>query len=289
MNDKNYLGILQSLIDIRENIPRQQKKLCDYIIENYQSIGVLTVSQLAAKAGVGTTTVMRLLKRLGYDSYNQMKKDLYELTINSNKNTWWHLEKSFKSTTKNNNSNTLQNSLYEIVSILEKTLKDPLLENFYKSVDLILKANTIHILGLRSSVAAAIYFEHLLGGFYPKTKQLSHNSDYVFDRISQFEDGDLLFLITNSPFTNRSLEAAKFCSKQGHPLILVTDHLSCPASTYADVILLTEPSQKQYTIVPTITVLESIVIEVGRKTSETSIQQLNQLAQILKQNHITRS
>lgn len=281
--------VIKNIINIKDKVPKKQSKLCDYILENYQDIGLLTISQLAEKANVGTTTVFRVMKKLGYSSYNDMKEDLYKLTINSARNTWWHMEESFKSETNNKKEETLVKSWQEILNILDDSLKESLLKEFNKCVNLILKANTIHILGLRSSMAQAVYFECLLEGFYPKTNQLSFSSDLVFDRIFQFKDGDVLFVITNSPYTDRSLEAAEFCNRQGHPIILLTDHLSCPVSSYADIILETTPSNKQYSIVPSIAILESIVIEVGRKTAGTSIEKLNRLGEILKQYHITRS
>lgn len=283
------LSILSNIIRIKEDVPKQQRKLCTYILENYQTIGLASITELAEKSGVGTTTVMRVMKRLGYSTYNDMKKELYQLKINSTHNTWWHMEKSFKVDTYNNNEELLFKSWQEVMSILDETLKHSLLKEFHRCVSLMLEANTVHILGLRSSIAQAIYLEYLLEGFYPKTNQLSLNSDVVFDRIFQFKEGDVLFVIANSPYTNRSLEAAEFCYRQGHPIILLTDHLSCPISTYADVILQTTPSNKQYSIVPSIALLESLVIEIGRKTSQTSIDQLSKLAEILKSYHITLS
>lgn len=282
-------SLLKKIVRIKESLPNQQRNLCNYILENYHTIELVSISDLAKKANVGTTTVMRVMKTLGYQSYNEMKKDLYELSIHSINTTWWHMEKSFKADTTNNNEVALIKSWQEIFRILDESINESLLEAFHQCVDLILKAITVHILGLRSSMAQAVYFEYLLEGFYPKTSQLSFNSDVVFDRIFQFKQGDILFVFTNSPYTDRSLEAAAFCNRLGHPIILLTDHLSCPIAAYADVVLLTVPSDKQYSIVPSIAILESIVIEIGRRTAKESIEQLNKLDEILKHYHITRS
>lgn len=276
-------------MELKEDAPKQQKKLCDYILENYRDVGLLTISQLADKAEVGTATVFRVAKKLGYRSYNEMKEDLYKLTIDIARNTWWHMENSFKSDVVITHEQSLIKSWQEILRLLDESMSDSLLSEFHKCINLILEANTVHILGLRSSLAPAIYFENLLESFYPKTNQLSYNSDLIFDRILQFEEGDILFVITNSPYTDRCLEAAEFCNRLGHSIILLTDHLSCPISSYADVILQTVPSDKQYSIVPAIAIIETIVIEIGKRTAITSIKKLKKLADILKEYNITRS
>lgn len=54
-------------------------------MENYQTIGLPSIAELANQATVGTTTVMRVMRALEYPSYNEMKKDLDELSINFDK------------------------------------------------------------------------------------------------------------------------------------------------------------------------------------------------------------
>ncbi len=285
---KNSNGILEKIIDIKESLPKKQRHLCDYIIENYQSIGMMTVAELSQKANVGTSTVMRIMKHLGYESFNDMRRDMHKETINTNLSTWWHMQESFKRDT-NEGLDTLSQSWSETLTVMNKTINSTLIENFHQAIDVISKAKRVNILGLRSSKAPAIYYEMLMEGFNSKTRQLSYDSDLIFDKILQFEEGEILFLITNSPYTARSMEAAKFCYDQGHPIILLTDHLSCPITPFANVLLKTEASKQQYTITPTITLIESIVIEVGRRMSGTSIEHLDKLGELLENKGITRS
>ena len=279
--------ILNQIILVKGSLPKKQKQLCDFIVENYKSIGMYTVAELAKAASVGTTTVMRVMKTLGYDSFNEMRKDFHHVTINSSLPTWWHMQTSFK-TDEREDENTMLQTWPEIIRLLNSTLNPSLIDNFNEAIDLMLKANRINILGLRASKGAAIYFEHLLEEFYPKTKQLSTDSEFIFDRILQFRDGDILFLITHSPYSTQSIAAAKFCYERNYPVILVTDLLSCPIAPYASIIIKIEGSSKQYSITPTIALLETIVIEIGRRTSDTSIKHLEVLGNILKQKNITQ-
>lgn len=282
----NSSNILDRMLSEKRNLPKKQRKLADFIVENYQHIGLLTVAQLAKEAGVGTTTVLRLINSLGYSSFQDFKKEFHDYTIQSSLSTWWHLQKSFSDDHAGPSTQRLDHTLKEIIQLLNQTLNDHLIDNFSKAVHFILNADTLHILGLRTSKVAAIYFENLLAEFYPKTKQLS-DSEFLYDRILQFKKGDVLTLISLSPFTTRSIEAAKFCHERGHRVILVTDHLSCPAAPYSDVILKTQASDKQYSIVPTIALLEALVIEIGQQTKNESIQNLEALGELLRQKNIT--
>src|SRR5699024_465373 len=98
---------------------------------------------------------------------------------------------------------------------------------------------------------------------------------------------DILILIDNAPFTSIAIEVAKFCHEHNYPLILITDHLSSEAATYSTVTIDTVASQKQYSVIPTLFLLESLVIELGRRTSDTSITHLQELSKILEDKNIT--
>lgn len=283
-NDNNILELILSKKDF---LPKKQRILCEYIVENYQTIGVLTITDLAKKAGVGTTTVMRVIKTLGYESFTDFKKEFHHFTINLGVPAWWHLQKSFEDSYPDVEISSIENTWKEINHILNETLNEPIINNIDKAVQLILNCKSINVLGLRTCKVAAIYFENLLSEFYPKTRQLSYETEFIYDRILHFKEGDLLIVIANSPFTTLTLKAAEYCYEKGHPIILITDDYSCPITSCAKVVLHTTASDKQYSIVPTIALLETIVIEVGKRTKKHSVEHLEKLGELLKKKNIT--
>ena len=280
-------NILDTILSKKDFLPNKQKILCEYIIENYKSIGFLSISVLAEKAGVGTTTILRVAKALGYESFQELKKEFQQFTVNSEDSTWWHLQKSFLNDESDSEIPAMAATWNEINYLLNETINHNLIEHMEKAVQLILQMDTINVLGLRTSKVAAIYFENLLGEFYPKTRQLSYDHEFIFDRILQFQKGNLLILIALSPFTTLSLKAAEYCYQQGHPFILITDNYACPVASYAEVVLYTKASDKQYSLVPTMALLETLVIEIGKQTSEHSIDHLQKLGDLLKEKDIT--
>ena len=280
-----HTHFVDKLLNLRESLPKKQKDLCDYLIENYQSVGVLTIAELSKAANVGTTTVMRFIKNLGYESYSDVKKDIHDAAIQSTPSAYWHMQESFKNTHQRNH--TLRKSLKETETILNQTVTPSLLNAFELAIQLLLKSKRVSILGLRSSKGLAIYIGHLLEEFYPDVQQLSYDTDFIFDRILRFTDDNVLLLIDNAPLSKLGIEATEFCYKNNKPVILVTDHLTSPASSYATVNLKTKASSKQYSVLPTILILESLVIELGRRTSETSIPKLQEISDMLRAKNLS--
>jgi DNA-binding MurR/RpiR family transcriptional regulator len=142
------------------------------------------------------------------------------------------------------------------------------------------------LLGLRPYKAVAIYLELLIEEFHSKTRQLSYDSESMFDRIMQFDKDEVIILLGFAPYTQRTIDAARVAFKQGTPIVLITDQLSCPIARYSSVILKVEPGEKYFTIIPIIALVEAIVVELGRRHSKTSIQKIINLVETLKENKI---
>ncbi|WP_299095418.1 MurR/RpiR family transcriptional regulator [uncultured Metabacillus sp.] len=275
------MNVLDHIISVKDTLPNKQKMLCDYILENHQDIGLFTVKELAKNAGVGTTTVLRLVKTLGYDSFFDLKKEFHDIQKEYS-DKWESVQKSFGSNDENEDYKTLSNVWQEGVNLLDKSFNPQLVENFKEAMDLIANADRINLLGLRPYKAVAIYLELLIEEFHSVTRQLSYDSESMFDRILQFEKNEVIILFGFAPYTQRTIDAASVAHKKGIPIVLITDQLSCPIVSFASVTLKVETGENLFTIIPIIALVEAIVIELGKRHSKTSIQKIRNLVETLK-------
>lgn len=281
MNEKN---ILDKLIAIQSSLPNKQEKLCSYILENYQQIGLLTVKELAGQAGVGTTTVMRLINALGYSSFFELKKEIHQIQVNQS-DKWLNVQRSFD-TNENNPFDTISSVGQESIAVIEKSINVQLAHKFEQAMDMIEGASKINLLGLRTYRGIAIYMESLLIEFNANVQQLSHDSEAIIDRILQSEEDEVLIIFSFSNYLQRSNDAASVAREKGVKIILITDELSCPISEYADVILQLKLSSRYFTVVPIVTLIEAIVVELGKRKSDSSVVKIQSLASNLKEKGI---
>lgn len=278
-------NVLDHIISVKDSLPNKQRQLCDYILENHQDIGLFTVKELSIRANVGTTTVLRLVKVLGYESFFDLRKEFHNIQKNYS-DKWENVQKSFGKGDENEDFKTLSNVWEEGVHLLDKSLNPQLVESFKKAMDLIENASRINMLGLRPYKAVAIYLELLIEEFQSNTRQLSYDSESMFERILQFEKSEVIILFGFSPYTQRTIDAATVAFKQGIPIVLITDHLSCPVASYSSVILTLETGDNHFSIIPIIALVEAIVVELGKRQSKTSIQKIRNLVETLKEKNI---
>lgn len=289
MAETNH-SLLKNMINMKDSLPKRQRHLCDYVLKNYQSLGLVTIQELSRESGVGVSTVMRTIHSLGYSNFNDFRKDIYDESLTENTNSQWKLRTSLEDVVEGKEyEHTLVSMYKESVSLLDKSLNEDLLESFDKAIDMLVQAKCINIYGTRPYKPVALYFEQLIGEFYPKVRQLSHDSEIVFDKVLQIEKDEVLLVFAFEPYTERIIRAAKVAHELDIPIILITDHISCPIIKYATTILKIEVSEDKFSIIPTIALAEAMVIEFGKRFSGDSIEKLNKLEKILKENYVTFS
>ncbi|MFD1851267.1 MurR/RpiR family transcriptional regulator [Oceanobacillus bengalensis] len=283
MSNKN---IISRILEKKNGLPKKQRIFCDFVIENFRNIGLDGVSEMAEKAGVGNTTVLRAVKNLGYSNFNDFKKEIHALSIDSRVPKWWNFDQSEEKIGGGRESNIER--IWDEINVLQRiSLDDFLIEGIEETVELIISSETTHVFGLRTSRVAAIYFENLINQFYPKVNQLSYEPYFIMDRLYHMKKGDVVVIIALSPFTQLSYQAAKYCKELGHPIILITDDENNSLKAFASIVLKTIRHDEHYTMVPLISLIETITVMLGKHMKNDSQKKLEKIGQLLVEKNIT--
>lgn len=256
--------VLEEIIRIKEDLPKKQKMLCNYLVMNYGQIGIMTVAELAEKAGVGPTTVMRLVQSMGYDSFISFKRALagYALTHVALPHTNGMQESRTES------SETLRSVLTDGESVLESLYTPANVEQFEKAVQMMLRSRHIYVMGLRSSKAVSLYFDYLVDRFYPKVRQLSQESEYIYDKIvGRITPEDVLLVFATYPSTKKTVQMVELCHDRKIPLILVINTRLNPMAKLADAVIDSNSIHHPSGNVALFAIVEAFALELGRRTA----------------------
>ena len=270
-------NIIDKIVQIKDVLPKKQRTLCNYLVINYVEAGMMTVAELAQKSGVGTTTVMRLIKTLGYENYSDFKHELLNLSLMRTSTSYRGVKQSFKSAAQTSESNLLNHLWMETNHTIENIITPKNAQQIEKAVDLMLSASAVYFLGLRSSRAAAYYLEDTISRFYPKTRQLSHEPDFLYDRILRMPADSALVVFSIWPCTKTTIEAADLAHQNGVPVILITNTLLNPIARYAEVVIDTNSVNSGCGNMAIMFAAEAVIAEMGRKTEPSSTEALETL------------
>ena len=147
------MDVLQKIQKSFASLSKNQKKVADYIGRDGAMASFDSVRQLARKAGVSESSVVRLAQALGYAGYPELRRQLQE---------------EFKK--KMGGAGRLQRAVSELpargfveslfrkdVESIEQTLSEFSYEDFAGAIDLIWRARRIFIIGFRSAFSLAYF------------------------------------------------------------------------------------------------------------------------------------
>ena len=263
--------VLEQIIKIKDAVPKKQRILCNYLALNYEKIGVMTVAELAENAGVGSTTVMRLVQLLGFDSYTTFKKALAQESLLKNTTPYRSLRQEFSRTSETASRDTFHMAIADGIQVLENLCTPSNISQFEAAIQLMLESDQLYILGMRSSKALALYFEYVAERFYPHIRQLSREEEFVYDRIAiNTTPKDVLLVYSVWPCTKKTIRVAELAHNLGIPMILITNTSLNPLVKIADVVIDTNSVNHPSGDTALMLVTEALMSELGRRTAPES-------------------
>lgn len=279
-------NLLQEIINKKDKLPKKQKEFSDYILENYREIGIRTIGSMSEDSGVGTTTILRTIKQFGYDNLNDFKKDIHSIVIDSQTPKWW----DFSSDNKGKDDHTdsrIQKTWDKINQLQQYTMTKDLEVNIKAAVRRMAEAERINVFGLRTSRSVALYLENSINEFNPVCQQLSYEPHFIFDRLYHVSDQEVIVLIALSPFTKMTYEVAKYCGEKNIDVILITDSEDNSMIPYAKHILMVARSSGHYSLVPAISLVETLTVIFGSIVNQESAENLKEVGRLIVDKDIT--
>lgn len=280
-------SIMDEILQVKDVLPKKQQKLCNYLVMNYEQVGVMTVAELAQEAGVGTTTVMRLVQTLGRDSFTEFKKEFLNSALMRTATSYHRMKLSFQQTARLTQGGTLQDVITDGLSVLENLCTPANTRQFDKMLDILEKASRIFLLGLRSSRPMAMYCEYALSTFYPQVYQLSDDPEYVFDRAALYPRTDDAILVYSVwPSTKKTIEVVELCHNKGVPVALITNTALNPAVKFSDATIDANSANRLSGRTVIMAVTEAVVAELGRRKAPTSSENVEAVEALLEEKQI---
>ncbi|WP_169336670.1 MurR/RpiR family transcriptional regulator [Salinicoccus albus] len=277
--------VTKKILDHKDHLPKKQKIFCEFILENYREISLDSIAVLAEKSGVGTTTVMRTINNLGYSNLRTFKRELHREVIESQTPKFWNFDDGRQAPDSKRVRDT-----WDKVNMLQKhSMTEDLEHGIINAVELMRNASKIHVFGLRTSRSVALFFENSFNQFYPHVNQLSYEPHFVFDRLYHAAEGEVIVLIALSPYTEMTYEVARYCHQNHIDIILIADSADNTMIPYAKETLMIKRTDEHYTMVPAVSLVETVTVLFGSKVDVDSQKILRDVGGLLARKNITRT
>ena len=257
-------NVLHAIRSGMDSFSKGQKRVADYILKNYDKAAFMTASRLGKVAQVSESTVVRFAAEVGYDGYPSMQKALQEL-IRGRLTSVQRIRASREQTRGTDVVGAvMQRDMDSIHAAIEQVDR----QEFQRVVDLLLKAERIYILGVRSSSFLAGYlnfYMHLI--FKNVTLVQSSAAGEIYEQLAHIGKGDVLVGICFPRYSKMAIHAVEYASRKGGDVVAITDSALSPLYQMASVSLLAPCDMISFvdSMAAPLSLLNALILAVGQQ------------------------
>ncbi|RKX75563.1 MAG: hypothetical protein DRP70_04920 [Spirochaetes bacterium] len=227
----SYNRILESY----DTLPKQQKKIADYIIRHYDEVIFFSITKLAAVLEVSEATIVRFAQNLGHKGYPELKESLtnyYREYLTPGE----RMKRSIKELP--DDPLKYEAHVNKEISLLEQSVGAIDNKSFIKAINQIVKADRLFIFGNGGNECLANHLAFRLSRFKMKAYQHSVSGKNVIERLIHIEKKDLVIVYHFYKPTIDFRILMDVCRDKGVPVLLITDSLIPPMIKGAGIILM---------------------------------------------------
>lgn len=272
-------NLLKVIEDNFSRFSKSQKIISTYILENYDKAAYMTASKLGSTVKVSESTVVRFAIELGFAGYPEFQHALQEI-VRIKLTSFQRMEVT------NNligDGDVLSKVLNSDIDKIKRTIDEIDRAAFDASVDTLVSAKNIYIIGLGSSSILANALNHSLRMIFDNVKLLDTSSaDDIYAQILNVAAGDVVVAISFPRYSRKLITAVSFAKDSGASVIALTDSHSSPIATFADSLLVARSDMASFadSLIAPLSVINALVVAVSRKHQDELRIRLHQLEKI---------
>lgn len=256
--------ILTTIHDQLRTFSKGQKLIANYILQSYDKAAFMTASRLGKTVGVSESTVVRFAVELGFDGYPSMQRTLQELV----RNKLTSVQRIEVANDRIGNQDVVSTVLQADIDTLRKTSETLDRREMNESVELILQAKRIYIIGVRSSTAIADFLNFYFRNIFENVSLVSSTStSEMFEQMLRVGKGDVVIGISLPRYSSRTVKTMQYAKDCGAATIAITDKPDAPAGKLADHVLVAKSDMVSIvdSLVAPMSVINALVVSIGLK------------------------
>ncbi len=208
-----------------EKLPKRLKQFAEYIAANPDKVVVSTVAELAEGANVQPSAVMRFCQEMGFSGFSQMQK-----LFRSGYSEKWPDYATRLERLKEHGSESPSALLAEFVEVGRMSLEnilttvDPIA--LQQAVDVLARAETIHMVGFRRAFPVTSYLAYAFEKM--NVPAVLHSGIANINMEHLIQPNDAVIAVTFAPYSELTLDMAVRARTIGADIVAITDVVTSP-------------------------------------------------------------
>ena len=274
--ENDILSVLQSG---SASFSKGQRRIAQYILDEYEKAAFMTAARLGKNVGVSESTVVRFAVSLGFDGYPSMQKAMQEMVLNR----LTSVQRLEVASDRIGDQDIVSMVLQSDAEKLRRTDETLSREDFTNAVNAIVDAKRVYILGVRSAAPLAnflgYYLRYLSDNVYIVT---ASGASEMFEQIVGVNSDDAIIAFSFPRYSTTVVKGAQYCASAGATVIGLTDSKLSPLAQVCDHVLLAKSDMVSLvdSLVAPLSVVNALIVGVTKRRSVELARRLDALEHI---------
>ncbi len=278
-----YLDIKTRIQKNYPDLPRNQRKIADFFIENFDKIPFQSVQDISRVTDASVASVVRFAQRIGFTGFSEMREKIAnELQDHLEGQAIFPLRENLDDDTLTSVANIDIKNINETLGQLERG-------NFNRAVDLINKAGRVYTAGLGVSFLMSQILAYQLNQVGIHAHAFRQGSASFPEQVLFLNNHDVLIALSFPPYSPETIDMARYAREEDIPVIAITNRQASPITFQATVSLVVKSENMLFTnsfaaISVLINALSTECALRNKPRAEAMLHNLNRLAESTLQN-----
>jgi len=230
---------LRSLISARhELLSKRLRQIAEFALSNPNDMALETVAEIAERARVQPSSLVRFAKALGFDGYSAMQR-VFRTRLTGLQPSY---EDRIKLLKQHDPSGTTPAAILDgfagaAIEALQHLREGTQPDQLEQAIDLLHDAAVIRIVGQRRSYPVAAYLAYALSQLDRQVSLMDAVGGMLLDQARSIGADDALIAISFHPYAPETLSVTKRARDAGARIVSLTDGPLSPLTPLADVSL----------------------------------------------------
>ena len=280
--NRDFLQLLQ---DNEPTFSKGQKRIAQYMMQCYDKAAFMTANRLGKTVGVSESTVVRFAVDLGFDGYPSMQKAMQEMVLNR----LTAVQRIEVANDRIGDQDILSLVIQSDIDKLRCTEELISRDEFNASVQAVLGAKRVYILGVRSTAPLANFLGYYLNYMFNNVHIVTASgTSEMFEKIVGMRSDDVVIAFSFPRYSTATLKAAQYCRSTGAEVIAITDNRESPLGRCATHVLCAKSDMVSLvdSLVAPLSVVNALIVAIASKREKELHRTFEELEHIWEEYHV---
>lgn len=206
-----------------EAMPLQMQAASRFVLEHPSDVALLSMRELARRAGVTAATMTRLAQRLGFAGFDELKSIFADEVRGS---TEWFSGRAVSMLHRREEigeAGLVSDMALGLSEYVAALASPQMAKRFSAATELLVNARRIYCIGTRASFAVSYEFAHVQSYFWDRAVLLNAAGGGGIDSLGAAGAEDVALAVSFNPYANSTLRAVEVAAEAGCGIIAITD------------------------------------------------------------------